>query len=698
MQGDIFAKSRRAVGRRFAETLRASAFGLLFPLVLFSPRLVAQTTEPETPPYTLDEVVVVGDRSESLLRESTTPTDILTRQELEMIPARNLVDALHYLSGITFVAQDASGHLPMAVVRGFFGGGEAEYLLLQVDGVPVNDLRTGLINWNQIPYSEIERIEITRGGGSAMYGDLALGAVINITTRSAQPRNLLSVSGKGGQFGTRGGDLFYRTSREGRQFHLRGAAERVSGYRDHSDYRNFNAGGGFDYALKSSGKLAVRVNFDRLDKDDPGPLTEGMVRENRRQSHPMFVNDNRRRNQYDASLRYQSSGDRENHFSVGGGIRGFRQEQTRTLQLTSEFGDTQFEAQNNYLGWAQVQYRRQTGAARWIGGVDADAGRYESKYFSADRASRLSRGEGSRQKFGAYLESKTTWSGRLRATVGVRYDWIKNRSKFAADAAFSQFSPRAGINLQYSHTPSRAGHLYFGWSRAFKAPTLDQLYDTRIIRFFGQEFHFANTALQPQRSGNFDAGVYQQFPLPGSGWFGELSLSAYLLNISNEIDLDLVTFTYANIQKSRHTGLEGTLGLYFTRRLEFHHTANWMKVRFESGDFKGNQLKHIPQSTFSNRLSLRLSATAALTFTHRFFDKVYLDDANQFTLPGFHVLDGQLQWRFRQIQFDLMVQNLADNAYNSSGYVLFDVLLRQNVTFLYPAQGRFFRLAAQYHR
>ena len=130
--------------------------GILLTLCLLLPQPVfSQSAEDEPPEYILNEVVVVGDRSESVLRESTTATSILTVKELEKIPARNLVDALHYISGLTFVEQDASGHLPMAVVRGFFGGGEAEYILLHVDGIPVNDLRNGLINWNQIPYNEI---------------------------------------------------------------------------------------------------------------------------------------------------------------------------------------------------------------------------------------------------------------------------------------------------------------------------------------------------------------------------------------------------------------------------------------------------------------------------------------------------------------------------------------------------------------
>jgi outer membrane receptor for Fe3+-dicitrate len=43
------------------------------------------------------------------------------------------------MPGIIFANQDASGYLPIAITRGFYGGGEAEYLLFLVDGIPIND-------------------------------------------------------------------------------------------------------------------------------------------------------------------------------------------------------------------------------------------------------------------------------------------------------------------------------------------------------------------------------------------------------------------------------------------------------------------------------------------------------------------------------------------------------------------------------
>ena len=148
----------------------------LFVWLHYSANAQSESEALQEPQFILEEIIVVGDRSESLLKKSTTPSGVITALELSTLPLNNLVDAISYLPGITFVNQDASGYMPMAIVRGFYGGGEAEYLLLNIDGIPANDLNTGLINWNLVSVSDIKRIEITRGGGSAIYGDLALGA------------------------------------------------------------------------------------------------------------------------------------------------------------------------------------------------------------------------------------------------------------------------------------------------------------------------------------------------------------------------------------------------------------------------------------------------------------------------------------------------------------------------------------------
>ena len=54
-----------------------------------------------------------------------------------------------------------------------------------VDGVQVNDVDSGLVDWNLLPLDRIRRVEIQRGPASALYGDTGLGGVIHLLTDTA---------------------------------------------------------------------------------------------------------------------------------------------------------------------------------------------------------------------------------------------------------------------------------------------------------------------------------------------------------------------------------------------------------------------------------------------------------------------------------------------------------------------------------
>ena len=81
----------------------------------------------------------------------------------------------------------ASGAEPLdgttVEARGFNNGGSlGSSLLVLVDGRRVNEADTGNTDWSLIPLDRVESIEIVRGAASALYGDNAVGGVINIRT------------------------------------------------------------------------------------------------------------------------------------------------------------------------------------------------------------------------------------------------------------------------------------------------------------------------------------------------------------------------------------------------------------------------------------------------------------------------------------------------------------------------------------
>ncbi|HEY7574586.1 MAG TPA: TonB-dependent receptor plug domain-containing protein, partial [Thermoanaerobaculia bacterium] len=160
--------------------------------------------KPQEPPSVHEEMVVTAERGPEPREEIPASVDVLTREEIQKLPARDLSELMEFLPGFhAFFRESFGGPPPILTSRGFFGGGEAEYVQLRVDGVPVEDVENGIVDWRRIRVEDIERVEALRGPSSSLYGDTALGGVVQVFTRNGPASgNYGSVSASGGSFGT----------------------------------------------------------------------------------------------------------------------------------------------------------------------------------------------------------------------------------------------------------------------------------------------------------------------------------------------------------------------------------------------------------------------------------------------------------------------------------------------------------------
>jgi len=115
-------------------------------------------------------------------------TTVITAQDIEAMGATDLDEVLETVPGL-HVAYFAARYDPIYVIRGIYSDFNPQVLLL-INGVPLKNLLTGhrIVVGDGMPINAIERIEIIRGPGSAMYGADAWAGVINIITKKA-PQN-----------------------------------------------------------------------------------------------------------------------------------------------------------------------------------------------------------------------------------------------------------------------------------------------------------------------------------------------------------------------------------------------------------------------------------------------------------------------------------------------------------------------------
>ena len=127
----------------------------------------------------LPGVVVTATRRPQPFAEAPVSMSVAGRRELSGFNSFSLSGPLRHLPGVTQVGSQVS-------IRGSSGysRGTGSRVLLLFDGVPALSADQGDIKWDIIPVTEVERVELIKGAGSAMYGTGALGGVINVLTRS----------------------------------------------------------------------------------------------------------------------------------------------------------------------------------------------------------------------------------------------------------------------------------------------------------------------------------------------------------------------------------------------------------------------------------------------------------------------------------------------------------------------------------
>src|SRR5213075_87967 len=136
---------------------------------------------------------------------------VLSGEALRRLPAESLSELLAFVPGVTMMFDSGASGIPMVTSRGFFGGGEVEYVKLIVDGVPVGDAESGNVDWQRFRAAGIDRVEVLHGPGSALYGDTALGGVVQVFTRPANDQEHAELRLGGGSFGARDLDAGYGT-------------------------------------------------------------------------------------------------------------------------------------------------------------------------------------------------------------------------------------------------------------------------------------------------------------------------------------------------------------------------------------------------------------------------------------------------------------------------------------------------------
>lgn len=133
----------------------------------------------------LEESVITTENSTATLGDIPRNITVLTGSEIQERGAQNIAQALKMVSSV--IVKEMGGTDATFDLRGQ-GATATSNVIVLVDGAPMNSIDLSGYKTSQIPIETIERIEVIPAGGSVLYGDGAIGGVINIITKSPQNR------------------------------------------------------------------------------------------------------------------------------------------------------------------------------------------------------------------------------------------------------------------------------------------------------------------------------------------------------------------------------------------------------------------------------------------------------------------------------------------------------------------------------
>jgi len=224
-------------------------------------------------PSPMDQIIVTGARTPLTISQVGSATTVIGREEIERRQVRHVSDLLRSVPGFSVSQTGGVGSQTQVRVR----GGEANHVLVIIDGVRANDPATGdEFRWEHLTTGNIERIEIVRGAQSSLWGSDAVAAVVHVITQESASGSNLNAYAEGGSNDTLNAGASGSTS--GESWSLNGGIElldtegsnisRTGDEKDGAEITTASLGARFDASNALSFTAGLRY-VDALSQFDP---------------------------------------------------------------------------------------------------------------------------------------------------------------------------------------------------------------------------------------------------------------------------------------------------------------------------------------------------------------------------------------------------------------------------------------------
>ena len=518
----------------------------------------------------LERIVVTPTRT--MLTETSTPASVrvITREQIEASGARQVAQVLRGLGGIQVTDTFGDGSRALVGMRGF-GENAGSNTLILMDGRRLNNADIAAPDLNSISLKDVERIEIIQGSAGVMYGDQAVGGVVNIITRTPQQFHAEVEGGAGSYDAKQARAIVSQRLDNGFAYRITAEHRESDNYRDHNDldYRNYFSWLGYHYR-----EGLVFFEFQKIDEDLelPGALFKPEVEQERRQSASDFRQDfsNTDTKVKRAGIRHGLNAhvafegeitERESNTKFRLSFRGFMSEPSTQDRDIREFTPRVILTYPN--SYADMLFTL---------GYDRQSSDYELR-------SQLGVQGNDQELKALYAQAVLPVSDSVTITTGVRdaevENDIDNRPAFV-------FGPIVEGAIDDQETVKEFGVV------------LRPGPNWRVFARYDQNLRFAKVdELTNTLNGQIlktQTGDSYEF---GGEWASDkhyVMLNIYRLDLDDEISFDPITFTNLNLDRTRRDGLIVESTSKLGDNLSVSTAYSYVDAKLRSGPFDGNDI------------------------------------------------------------------------------------------------------------
>lgn len=591
----------------------------------------------DRPAFSLDEIVVTGSALPEALRDIPRHVTVITSEDIARSSATSLPELLARQPGLQLFNNSGVEGRALIDIRGQ-GAATATNVLVLVDGFRLNSVDMSGPNLSTVSLAQIERIEVLRGPGSVLYGNNAVGGVINIITRHAADGPPTGhVSATYGSFGSTSTQAELATGNDRLTLDTTAQYANSDGYRDNGALERKDAqirlgltptsDLGLDLVLAMHdetyglpGGVALADIDDRdarrttTHPDDHGAMTETRVE--------TVLN-------YDlhdlgAVRSAVALRDRDNPYTLWG----------TDSQISEDTVDWSL-AWNKSVDVAGLRQRV-------VLGVDG----FRSDY---DMTSLWGNTSGVVSSSGLYSTLDLALTEALGLTLGAR----TTLHDINRDGGDDDSWHKTVFDLGASYRLCSWSRVYASMASGFRAPTID-------------EMNYAAAGITPQTSVNYELGLNLT---PKEEL--ELNAAVYHLRTKDEIYFDPINFVNANYDDvTVRNGLELDLRWKPLDVLTLRGGYAWTRARFED---TGKTVPLVAEHEFSLGADWQALEALLLSVDGRHatgkYDGSDTDNNLYAKLDGFTVVDARAAWTINQhFKATLAVNNIFDELYSTTAY------------------------------